>query len=170
MNEELIDSDPKRVNKAISYACRVLAMREYSEKQLRQKIYDKGYDIAETEQTIQFLLENNWLSDRRFCESFVRSKVSRGIGLLRLRYELADKGISSEMLESVLAEQSICWQDACDNVTIKKVATNSFQNTIKDRLKLERFLKYRGFSGEQVRKSVDKFINQAGVKPGEHDE
>lgn len=170
MNEPLLDSDPKRVNKAISYACRVLGMREYSEKMLRQKISAKGYNIDETDQVIEFLLENNWLSDWRFCECFVRSKVARGQGLLRIRFELADKGISILILESVLAELSICWQDACDNVTIKKMTSSSLQNTPKDRLKLERFLRYRGFSGEQIRKSVNKYINQAGVKPGEHDE
>ena len=151
--------DPKRVNKAIGYACRVLGMREYSQKSMRQKLQLKQYNSAEIDQTIEFLLENNWLSDQRFCDVFVRSKVNKGQGQARIQYELSQKGISQLMIEQAILEQDIDWQVVCDDVAKRKVDSASIKNNIKDRQKIERFLRYRGFSGEQIRKSMNKYIN-----------
>ena len=104
------------------------------------------------------MLENNWLSDRRFCEVFVRSKINRGQGLTRITYELLNNGISQLMIEQVLKEQEVCWQIVCDDVAIKKIESSLIDNSIRDRQKLDRFLRYRGFSGEQIRESMNKYI------------
>ena len=151
--------DRKRVNKAIAYACRVLGMREYSKKSICQKLKLKQYNSKEIELVIEFLLENNWQSDKRFSEAFVRSKISRGQGLNRIQYELAQKGISQLMIEQAISEQKVCWQEICDDVTERKVASASIENNMKGRQKIERFLRYRGFSGEQIRISINKYIN-----------
>lgn len=151
--------DSKRVNKAIAYACRVLGMREYSQKLMRQKLKLKEFHTAEIEPTIEFLLENGWLNDKRFCEAFVRSKVNKGQGQTRIQYELSQKGISQTMIEETFLEQNVSWQVVCNDVAKRKIESASIENNIKDRQKLERFLRYRGFSGEQVRKSMNKYIN-----------
>lgn len=173
MSAENPSIDAKRVNKAIGYACRILSMREYSEKAIYQKILTKGYESSEVDLVIGFLLDNNWLSNQRFCEVFVRSKISRGQGLSRIRFELNEQGINNELLNSVLnSQEPINWQNVCDKVAERKIESSCLQNTIKDRQKMQRFLMYRGFSGEQIRNSVNKYINrnEVGVKPGEHDE
>ena len=157
-DETLID--PKRVNKAISYACRLLGMREYSNKSLREKLKSKGYDLLESEQAVTYLLENNWLSDQRFCEVFIRSKISRGQGLNRIQYELVQKGISQRLIEQSLSALEINWQAQCDEITRRKMESAVLENNLKDRQKLERFLRYRGFSGEQIRKSINQYINK----------
>ena len=48
-NQQDISSniDPKRVNKAITYACRVLGMREHSQKSMCQKLKLKEYNSVE---------------------------------------------------------------------------------------------------------------------------
>jgi regulatory protein len=160
--EQIIASefDPKRVNKAISYACRVLGMREYSEKSLRLKLKQKSYESIEIEKAIEFLLENNWLSDQRFCEVFIRSKINKGQGLSRIQYELNQKGITQSLIDQSLLKQDINWQKICNEVTIRKVNSVLLENNMKDRQRLERFLRYRGFSGEQIRKSIQKYINK----------
>lgn len=158
MTELLADTDPKRINKAIAYASRLLGMREYSEKLLRQKIVIKGYLQEEAQSVIDYLLENNWLSDERFCQTFVRSKANRGKGPVRIAFELTDKGISSQLQHQVMEELDIDWQACCDQVAERKVNSSQLQNKLQDRQKLERFLRYRGFSGEQIRSSTNKFI------------
>lgn len=170
MNEVVVEKKAKRINKAIAYASRLLGMREYSQKGLRQKIIIKGYEPQEAEQVIQYLLENNWLNEQRFCESFVRSKASRGQGLSRIRFALSDQDISGDTLEQVLEELAIDWQFICDDVTKRKVLSSSLQNNMKDRHKLQRFLRYRGFTGEQISLSTSKYLNIAGVNSGGHDE
>jgi len=153
-----VEIKPEKVNKAIAYACRVLGMQEHSQKSLGQKLKLKGYNSPEIAQAIEFLLENNWLSEQRFCEVFIRSKINRGQGLTRIQYELARKGISQPMIEQTLSRVEVNWQRECDQVTLRKIRASSIESNMKDRQKLERFLRYRGFSGEQVRKSMNKYI------------
>lgn len=159
MNEAVSEFNPQSVNKAVAYATRLLAMREYSEKSIKQKIRDKGFAEVETDAAVDYLLTNNWLSDERYCEAFVRSKARKGQGLVRIQYELANQGISPELLEKVLEDCEFDWQSECHLVARKKTASASLQNNIYDRQKLERFLRYRGFSAEQVRKSIKQCLN-----------
>lgn len=173
-SEHVVDSgeeiDGKRLSKAISYASRLLSMRDYSQKMLRDKLKNKGYNDAEAEKTLSFLLENNWLNDDRFCESFIRSRVNRGQGWSRIQYELSQKGIKSVHAENLLAELNICWQSVCDELTQRKLQNLSGERDLKARQKLQRFLMYRGFSGNEVRHSIVKYFKQTGVSSGEYDE
>jgi regulatory protein len=163
LNQETLNNGQlqKRVNKAIAYACRVLGVREYSEKLLRQKLATKGYEPSEADRVVVFLLENNWLSDQRYCESFIRSKIGRGQGLSRIRFEVREKGIDDELFRHCLAQQEIDWQQLCDQVAFKKAEQMGLLNDVKftfdekckAQQKLERFLTYRGFTAEQCRAS-----------------
>lgn len=168
--ESVEEVDGKRVNKAIGYASRLLSTREYSQKMLRDKLKIKGYIDAEIEHTLAFLLENNWLNDARFCESFIRSRVSRGQGWLRIQYELSQKGIRPSLAEDKLTELNVCWQSVCDELTQRKLRSMSAERDLKTRQKLQRFLVYRGFSGSEVRQSITKYFKQTGVSSGEYDE
>ena len=158
MSDIEIALSTKQTNKAISYSCRLLGMREYSEYSLRQKLLARGYLTNEIEATIAFLLENNWLSDQRFCEVYIRSKSNRGQGLQRINYELKSKGISSSMIEAVLVENPIDWQQICNDTCIKKIESSNLTPELKCRQKLERFLRYRGFSGEDIRASIETYL------------
>ncbi|WP_444997981.1 regulatory protein RecX [Aliikangiella sp. IMCC44359] len=170
MIEQPVDASLKkrRINKGISYACRLLGVREYSEKLIQDKLISKNYSPQEAQQIISFLLENNWLSNNRFCESYLRSKSEKGIGAARIRFELRQKGIPDEMVSQALEAADICWQTICNQATKKKVSTLLI-NDIKAQQKLERFLRYRGFSGTEIRESIEKYFVM-GVSTSEYDE
>lgn len=162
--------DPQKVNQAIAYASRLLGMREYSVKTLKQKILTKGYNLEEVEQAITYLLDNNWLSDKRFCEVFIRSKANRGLGQQRICFELSGKGISKSMMSESLAKLSIDWLGNCREVCFRKADSSALKNELNDRQKLYRFLQYRGFSGEQIKIAINEYFKQVGVELGEYDE
>jgi regulatory protein len=159
MSEADTVSSTKRINKAIGYACRLLGMREYSQKSLRLKLTQKGYIDQEIEATVEFLLDNNWLSDLRFCEVYIRSKANRGQGLQRICFELKSKGITQEMINQVLVEEPVDWQKVCDETCERKAANSGSMLELKTQQKLERFLRYRGFTGEQIRSSIKAYLN-----------
>lgn len=153
------DSEAKLVNKAIAYTTRLLSSREYSRKSLTQKLALKGYSRSQSEKALEFLIANNWQCDIRFAESFIRSRVLKGQGESRINYELSQHGINSHKISELLEQQDVDWQELCNRVCEKKVNTLSAGDDLKSRIKIERFLKYRGFNGEQVRQAIAKTIN-----------
>jgi len=161
--------DEKKVNRAIAYASRLLGMREYSQKTLFDKITGKGFEREIAQQAIEFLKENNWLSDQRFCESMVRGKVAKGQGMSRISYELVQKGVAKSLVEDVLAEMNVDWQQVCNKVTAKKMAISPLTKDIKSRQKIERFLRYRGFTSSEIRRSIEHNLNNMGETTGEYD-
>lgn len=52
-----------------------------------------------------YLWEHDLQSDTRFAESFVRSRIRRGYGPIKIRQELSSRGISEAELEGELEEQ-----------------------------------------------------------------
>ncbi|TQV76580.1 regulatory protein RecX [Aliikangiella marina] len=145
----------KSLNKAIAYACRLLGVREYAQKMILKKLTDKGFDNKIALQTLEFLVDNGWQSDQRFCESFIRGRVAKGQGYRRIKFELAQKGIDEQLSRNGFEQLEIDWQEVCNSVAIKKIATIKDIRESKARLKVERFLQYRGFSNDQIRTAID---------------
>jgi regulatory protein len=158
------------LNKAIASSCRMLALREHCEKQLRLKLQKKAFEKTVISACIHFLQEENWLSEERFCNAFIRSRAEKGHGLQRIQYELAQQDINTDIIQRQLDAEDIDWQFVCDRVLHKKISTNGFgiqKNAIgqesrkqqrhqflaKDRKRIESFLAYRGFSFDEIKKA-----------------
>jgi len=131
-------------------ALRYLTQREYSRAELRNKLLEKtgGGDKDALEQLLDQLQEQNLLSDQRYAETRVRMRAGR-LGNARLKYELAQQGVSAEEIDSAL-EQVGDETQRCRSVWRKKYAAPPSSKT--ERARQMRFLHYRGFSTEAVRK------------------
>ena len=62
---------------AYDRALKLLAMREHSVKELKNKLVSKGYGKEEIEDAVQMLIGEGSLSDKRFAYAFVRSRLRR---------------------------------------------------------------------------------------------
>ena len=128
-------------------AMNFLSRREYSTEELRQRLRRKDFDPDEIEQTLTKLVNDNLLSDERFCQAYLRYRASRGFGLNRIRQELAERGINGEMASSCEQRLTIDWQQNARDVLLKKfttIAKNDFTLSVKQK----KFLQYRGFRRE----------------------
>lgn len=91
--------------KEISYKCahermeRLVNFREYSSKELTQKLLDDGYPPTLVSEIIGRAQEVGVISDTRFAESFIRSKLASGWGKQRICRELEHRGVSAEAIE-----------------------------------------------------------------------
>lgn len=157
------------VQKAISSGCRMLAIREHSEKQIRTKLIKKGYSQEAVNASVTYLIDENWLSESRFCNAFIRSRASKGQGLVRINFELQQQGILQSLINAQLGLEDIDWQQVCEDTLLKKLCSNSKKISAgrigftepkpiplnnNERAKLESFLRYRGFSSEQIKRAV----------------
>ena len=77
---------------------RLIDRREYSSVEIRQKLQQDGY----SEQTIDACLDRarevGLVSDRRFADNFIHSKVASGWGMERISRELTRYGIETKDL------------------------------------------------------------------------
>jgi len=85
-------------------ALRILGYRFNSEAELRRKLEAKRFDEAAIAATLERLRQEKWLDDERFAGAYVRTRVRKGIGRLRIRGELRNAGVSEEAAEAALRE------------------------------------------------------------------
>jgi len=89
-------------NKALS----LLASREYTRFNLKQKLILKKFNLAIIDKVILVLIEEGSLNEERFAEAFIDSRLRRakeGKPLLRLR--LIQKGVPREIADKILSEK-----------------------------------------------------------------
>ena len=124
-----------------------LARREHSQLELCQKLSRKGFESSEIRAVLDDLVMNNWQSDQRFAESFFKQCLARGLGPLRIVYELRQRGITDE--QTVMGEGQVDWEKQLISVYQKKFGDNILL-TAREWAKRLRFLQYRGFSSEMI--------------------
>jgi len=88
-----------------SKALELLANREHSSWELRQKLRQRFQDPKAIDECLVLLEERGYLSDERFAQRFLESRIAnRDHGPYRLLAELQQRGISRELAESLLHE------------------------------------------------------------------
>ena len=135
-------------------ALRLLAGREHSVVELTRKLRLKGHEAAEVEQVAQALLKEGLLSDERFVEAFVRSRIERGSGPVRIRVELAARGIDEAAAGAHLDLSQARWRELAESARGKRFGAVQ-PREFKERARQARFLEYRGFTAEQIRAVLD---------------
>jgi regulatory protein len=78
-------------------------------------------------------------------------RYRQGKGPARIRQELREKQVSSDIIASLLDETDEIWVSLAREVKTRRFGTDSPQN-LKERSKQMRFLQYRGFSPAQIQK------------------
>lgn len=87
-------------------AVRYLGYRPRSIKEIREYLKKKQVSEPFTEAVIKKLLEQKFLNDAEFAHMWVRTRIAlKPLSQRVLRMELKEKGISSDIIETVLSEQ-----------------------------------------------------------------
>ena len=127
----------------------LLARREHSEQELRLKLKARDHDSAAIDQVVQQLQHDRLLSDHRFAESYVNHRFNAGVGPLKIRHELRQKGISDDLADEFLGALSDRWDDLMVQQRLRKYG-EVIPEDYAERMKQARFLQNRGFSPESV--------------------
>lgn len=104
---------------------------------------------------IDELNQKGWQSDARSAESFIRSRIEKGYGLLRLRHELWQRGLESVMLDNFIDKNAIDWMAVAERAYRKKYG-EILPGDKAEIAKRSRFLQQRGFSPTQIRLLFDR--------------
>jgi len=128
----------------------LLARREHSTQELRDKLLTRGFENDEIVPALQTLSREGLLSDERFTESFIHSRMERGSGPVKIRAELRQRGVADEIISNWLDERDRVWLERAETVRCKKFGS-ALPVDYKEKARQARFLQYRGFSAEHTR-------------------
>ncbi len=132
-------------------AIRLLAGREHSRAELRRKLLARDGSPAEIDGILDDLERDGHLSDQRFAESWLRSRIGRGQGPLRIRRDLAAKGVADELIERVFDSIDSDWDGLLRQVHDRKFGDTPCADG-RDMARRARFLAYRGFASCDIQR------------------
>lgn len=135
-----------KTDKAVAYAYRLFSVRPRSEKELKDRLFRKGFGGAIACKVISILKEKNIIDDLKFARLWIESRMrQRPKGDMLIRRELRQKGVSDPIIEKALSEKEGNEGDTCRHLARKKMETLGKLPREKARKKLFDFLMRRGF-------------------------
>ena len=126
-----------------------LARREHSAYELRNKLRARAENSEELESVMQALQSEKLQSDERFTEAYVHHRFNGGMGPLKIRHELRQKGIGDAMIDDGLLPLEEEWESLMRTERERRFG-ESIPDDYSARMKQARFLQNRGFSPEAV--------------------
>jgi regulatory protein len=154
----LIEEDK---TKAYNYAISVLSRSPKSEKELRLKITQKGYDVDLANIIIDKLKANKYIDDEDYSDRFIHDKINLSkYGRRKIKEALYHKGIDRQIIDEKLSLISMDDEiKRAYNLGEKKLKSMSNIENTKKYVKLSNFLIGKGFDYETVRKVVSKLLS-----------
>ncbi len=134
-------------------AMNLLARREHGYVELARKLRQRGAEAEMIDVELQRLADDGLLSEERYVESYIRSRANAGRGPMRIREELAQRGLARELVERALAEAVIDWQAQMEDLWQRRFSGQIID--LKDKAKQSRFLAQRGYAVDDIRRLLD---------------
>jgi len=126
-----------------------LSRREHSRAELERKLSVKGFELDEIENALNRLVKENLQSDSRFAQSYIHHRISKGVGPLKIRHELKQKGIFGTLVQQAEAEEECDWYALLHKVASRKYGVYPAKD-IKEKQKRSHFLQQRGFAMHDI--------------------
>lgn len=126
-----------------------LARREHSRFELARKLEAAGFDPIDIAPLLDEFEDRNWLSDRRFAESWVADHRTKA-GSVKLAFELRQRGVAEAIIETVLGDNRDSEFERARAVWRKKFGAPPADAA--DKARQMRFLQSRGFTSDVIRR------------------
>lgn len=136
---------------ALRRAVDLLAQREYSRRELSERLHMRGHDKAETDAALATLASRKYQSDARYAEMLARTRAAQGYGPRRIRMELSAKGVTRELCEAAMASLNQDWTQAARALVRRRYGVCL---ATEDGARAAQFLLRRGFDAATVRSAT----------------
>ena len=139
-------------------AMRLLARREHSRHELKQKLILRGFTQNIIKPLLDELEEDNLLSNDRFIGCYIRARIAKGMGPLKILAQLQNHEIDAHHIRQHDEWKNTSWEEVAYQVKIKRFGEN-IPHDSNDRKHQERFLQQRGFTFEQIRNALSTLVS-----------
>jgi regulatory protein len=155
--------DALGLTKVRDAALRYLARRSRSISEMQKYLERKGFDGAQIEVTISWLLEKKYLNDQEFAEAWVRNRQQLAPrGKRRLLMELYQKGIDRDTAGQIVQSSMNSEDESEAAFQVVLARKNRFKGmeSLEIRRKIYSFLSYRGFSPDVAEAVYERFLKE----------
>lgn len=142
--EKTVLSQPEYLSKAARYC----ALVEHCEAEVREKLYQWSCPECWHDDIIDYLYDQNFLNDERYCRAFVHDKVAyQAWGRVKIRAALMARHLPTALIDTALKNLDKAEYDRQLVHLIEKKQSP-------DRDKLLRFLLQRGFTYDEIEQQL----------------
>ncbi len=141
----VIDTVPEAKN----YIYRLLKIRVRSEKEIRDKLRQKGFSEPTADEAVGYFKGIDLINDRLFAQKWITWRLAKPFGLKRVRLELKEKGVAPELIEEQFAQAQ----------------SDYSEEEIVARLAKRRAAKHAGVPREKVKQRVYGYLMRRGFNP-----
>jgi len=162
---EITENDIEKYNlesnlsKAKAKAFDIVTRKAVTEKELRTKLSDKGYDKIICDSVIETMREYNYINDADYCERFLEYGVSKGWGKAKICFELKRRGVEEEIIFDAMSGFEYCPEDIIYDKLCSKYSDVDLSD-FKQKQKVVRFFASRGFEFDNIKSAIDRFCTQ----------
>lgn len=148
-------SDGPSAGETYQRSLTLLARRDHSVAELRRKLLAKGFPVAMVDESLELLVRQGYLDDRRFAQRWAESALASGrfVGP-RLLLELQRRGVAREIAQEAVAAAGAEHgeRQLLAALTAKRFAAFDPQSaSLQERRRVYAFLLRRGFSPDAIR-------------------
>ncbi len=151
-----LDKRPQDQMEALDRLERLCAYRDRCEQELRQRLKEWAIQGEEADQIIESLADNDFLSEKRFAQSYCRGKFRyKRWGRNKILRELKSRNLSQRNIDLGMAE--IVEEEYLANLEhllFKKWARTKAKDLFAKQSKVGRFLINKGYESDLVWKRV----------------
>jgi regulatory protein len=137
---------------AYDYAVRLLANREFCEFEMRQRLARREFEVETIDWAISRLQQDGYLSELRYAEAYLRSRLKKGEAPWLAARRAEQKGAQSAAVQAALTELTECYdagQAARELMLARDPAGLRFED---ERVwqRQARFLRNKGFATDII--------------------
>ncbi len=130
-------------------ALRLLGGREHSRAELERKLAPHEQEPGQLQRVLDELQAKGFISEQRVVESVLHRRAAK-LGAGRIRQELQEKGIDSELVAQAVQQLRGTELDRAREVWRRRFG--AAPNDTAERARQTRFLAARGFGGDVIRR------------------
>lgn len=147
-------TEAQALNRIAAYCSRT----ERCESDVRKKLQSWELTEESIDQIIARLKKENFLNEERYCRSFINDKAKfNKWGVTKIKFELRKKNIAESMINRCLDElENEQFEQPLFDLLSSKIKTIKAANDRERNMKLIRFALGRGYSFDQIKKTLQK--------------
>ena len=145
------------VKKGVSYVFGLLAKKPYAEREIRTKLYQKGYSSETTQKIIETIKEYKLIDDSDYAKTYVDSNKTKS--KREIEFNLSQKGIDKHIIQNAVNDIENDDEMAKIDIITAKYMKNK-PKTSENLQKLFRYLQGKGFEFELIKNKISKLKEQ----------
>ena len=167
MQEEFLEDShsPEKTNKrCYNDAIKLLSRRDYSQYKMSQKLKEKGHCLETIEVTIEKLIDQNYLREDEYKRIRIKTLLVKGHSdyYIKQKCEQEHLQITDEDIEQIKEKYEFSNEQIIQDLVQKKIRGIQIPNNFEEKLKIKnrifRFLISKGHRYDEFKSIVEQFI------------